>query len=208
LVRRFLSGKTFNRVLEIGYGSGIFMPELRSICNELYGVDVHQKSRDVAETLLRFGVEATLLSARASQVPVEEHFFDCVLAVSAIEFVEDLRATCREVRRILRPTGLFFVVTPGDSRLLDIGLKLVTGESAEQDYGNRRAQVIPTVLEYFRLMEAKRFPRWAPPGLQLHRAMKLTHRDIGISSCPPPLEAAGAQRSNELDADSTSSSPH
>ncbi len=193
LVRRLLSGARFDRVLEIGYGSGVFMPELRSVCNELYGVDVHEQSRDVAETLLRFGVDAKLLSARASQVPVEDNFFDCVLAVSAIEFVDDLRATCREVGRILRPTGFFVMVTPGDSRLLDLGLKLATGESAKRDYGDRRAQVVPTVLEYFRLVEAKRFPRWAPRGLQLYRALKLAPREGSIGDHLAPAAPGGDQ---------------
>jgi len=40
------------RILEIGYGSGVFMPELSARCDELYGVDVHSRHEEVAATIL------------------------------------------------------------------------------------------------------------------------------------------------------------
>ena len=40
-----LAGERFQRLLEVGYGSGIFMPELKQYCDELYGIDLHKKQQ-------------------------------------------------------------------------------------------------------------------------------------------------------------------
>lgn len=37
----FLKNHKFNKLLEIGYGSGIFLPELKKHCQNLFGVDLH-----------------------------------------------------------------------------------------------------------------------------------------------------------------------
>ncbi len=158
LLLELIGDDRFERLLEIGYGSGVFMPELARRCRELYGADVHQQADQVAASLRKLDLHASLVSAGAERMPFADAFFDAVVAVSSFEFITDVEEACREIRRVLKPSGTFFVVTPGDSPLLDLGLKILTGEDAKRDYGDRRKLVIPTLRNHFRVEKTRAVP--------------------------------------------------
>ena len=63
-----------HRLLEIGYGSGVLMPELTRYCDELYGIDIHPKQQEVNDILMRFKVTAKLFSRSAEDMPFGEDF--------------------------------------------------------------------------------------------------------------------------------------
>jgi ubiquinone/menaquinone biosynthesis C-methylase UbiE len=146
------------RLLEVGYGSGIFMPQLALRCRELYGIDVHPMPTDIARILAAHGVRATLYSCGAESLPFEDGLFDAIVAVSSLEFVEDINRAGRQMARVLRPDGNLVMVTPGHSPLLDAGLRVLTGESAERDYGGRREALMPALFRYFRIDRTRSFP--------------------------------------------------
>lgn len=160
-------------LLEIGYGSGVFLPSLAERCEVLRGVDVHGRAEEVQETLRRAGVDASLSSASAERLPVESGTIDCVVAVSALEFVPDLPATCREVRRVLRGGGCMVLVTPGRSLVANMGLRALTGKRARDDFGDRRDALLPTILRHFRTVEHRTFPPWGGAPLRLYDALRV-----------------------------------
>ena len=104
------------------------------------------------------GVRATLSSCGAESLPFEDGLFDAIVAVSSLEFVEDIDRAGRQMARVLRPDGTLVVVTPGHSPLLDAGLKVLTGESAGKDYGGRREALMPALFRYFRIDRARSYP--------------------------------------------------
>jgi ubiquinone/menaquinone biosynthesis C-methylase UbiE len=158
LIVSLLPQTTVPRMLEVGYGSGIFMPELSGRCRELYGIDIHPLQEDVARILTSHGVTARLFSSGAETMPFEDGFFDCIVAVSSLEFVNDIDAAGREMARVLRPDGTLVMVMPGHSPLLDFGLKVLTGESANKDYGGRREALMPALSRYFAVEHRRSFP--------------------------------------------------
>ena len=173
LVLSMLGGRRFARLLEVGYGSGVFMPELARHCEELYGVDIHQHQQEVAEKLSQFNVRAQLFSGGVSRMRFEENFFDGVVAVSSLEFIEDLEASCEALKRVLKGDGCLVAVTPGSSPVADLGLKILTGKSARQDYDDRRQRLIPTLLKHFEVLEQKTSPPLVGTVLPLYTALKL-----------------------------------
>jgi ubiquinone/menaquinone biosynthesis C-methylase UbiE len=158
LLLRLLPAERFDRLLEVGYGSGVFLPELARRCRELHGVDVHEEPERVAAALAKLEVKATLRSASAEKMPFDDGFFDAVVAVSSFEFISDFDQACREIGRVLAPRGAFFVITPGDSPILDLGLKIMTGADAEQSYQGRRKEVMPALGRHFRIDRSLSFP--------------------------------------------------
>lgn len=171
---QLMEGRRFTRLLEVGYGSGILMPELATRTNELFGVDVHRQASGVEAVLRKHGVRARLSEGRAEEIPFASGFFDSVVVVSALEFVDDMRAVARELARVLTPEGLLFVITPGSSKIADLGLKLLTGRSALEDFGKRRSKVLPELLEHFQVERSLEFPRLIP--VTLYHALRLTPR--------------------------------
>ena len=71
--------------------------------------------------------------------------------MSSFEFISDFDQACREIGRVLAPRGAFFVITPGDSPILDLGLKIMTGADAERAYQGRRKEVMPALGRHFRI---------------------------------------------------------
>ncbi len=184
LIVSLLPKKRVNRLLEVGYGSGVFMPELSDRCRELYGIDIHQKQASVNKVLAEFNVSAKLYSGSATLLPFENNFFDCLVAVSSLEFIDNLDAASQEMQRVLKPGGFLVVVTPGASKIVDIGLKILTGKSAKNDYGDRRKALIPTLLKYFTIEQKTTVPRFDSglfclyTGLKLSSRLKKIHRSL------------------------------
>jgi ubiquinone/menaquinone biosynthesis C-methylase UbiE len=127
----------------------------------------------VCESLERTGITAQLFSGSASAMPFAAQFFDCLVAVSALEFVEDLDAACMEMKRVLRPNGSLIVITPGHSPLVDFGLRVLTGESAENDYGRRREALMPTLLRHFSVQKQLAVPAHGKSVIHLYTGLKL-----------------------------------
>jgi ubiquinone/menaquinone biosynthesis C-methylase UbiE len=172
LVRRLLEGARYARLLEIGYGSGVFMPELSRRSDALYGIDPHPKHREVQAVLARHGVRAELHSGTAESLPFPDDFFDAIVSVSALEYVPDIQVACDEFRRVLRPGGHLIVCTPGFSPLLDLALRLTTGEKADQ-YADRRQRLLPTLKRNFTTLVERPVPWITGPLLKLYTGIKL-----------------------------------
>jgi ubiquinone/menaquinone biosynthesis C-methylase UbiE len=172
LIRRLLGDARYGRLLEIGYGSGVLMPELARHCDELHGVDPHPKSREVQAALARHGVRAQLHSGTAQSLPFPDGYIDAIVSVSALEYVTDIHSACREFRRVLAKGGHVMVCTPGFSPVLDLALRLATGENADQ-YADRRQRLLPALKSHFTTVAEEPVPWFISPLLRLYTGIKL-----------------------------------
>lgn len=173
LIKKMLAGRKADSLLEIGYGSGVFLPELAKHVNRICGVDVHEKPNEVMAKLLEHGIHSELITSGAEKMKWENDSFDFVVAVSALEFVSDLNAVCEEVKRTLKPEGRLMVVTPGQSPILDFGLKILTGKSAKEDFGNRREIILPTLKKHFNIVKELTYPENGAALIKLYTALEL-----------------------------------
>ncbi len=169
-----LEGLNFDRLLEIGYGSGVLMPLLAQHCEELHGIDIHRQHELVGRILASHGIRARLRSASVSHMPLPDKSLGCIVCVSALEFVDDLEAACVEMKRVLRADGLVLVVVPGHSGLLDLGLRVLTGQSATRDFADRRQKVIPTLTRHFKLEKRSTVPWTGGITSGLYTGLRLT----------------------------------
>jgi ubiquinone/menaquinone biosynthesis C-methylase UbiE len=174
MVQQLMGTENFPRLLEVGYGSGVFLPELARHADELSGVDIHDKTDEVTRALAADGVQATLKQGVGEHLPFSDASFDAVVVVSVLEFVADVDRTAQELRRVLAPGGSVFVITPGESPVVDLGLRVLTGKSAKTDFGDRRQRVIPALERTFAVSRRIDFPL-AAPALKLYTGFRLTH---------------------------------
>lgn len=179
LVLSLLPSQGVGRLLEVGYGSGVFMPELAMHCRELSGIDVHPNATSVTQVLADFGVRADLTRASATELPYANDWFDCIVVVSALEFVDDIDMACREMLRVLHPKGTVVVVTPASSPITDLGLKILTGQRAKDDFGQRRERVEPALRRNFDVIRVSTIPKLSCSPVLLYRGFELRRADRG-----------------------------
>lgn len=173
LVKSLLNRDPADHVLEVGYGSGVFFVELRKTFQRISGVDPHSMTKEVAESLTSVDIAADLQSGSVSKMSFADGSFDAVVAISALEYVEDIHDACREIIRVLRPQGYLVLVTPGKSPILDAGLKLLGGEDADSNYGGRREKLLNALNEHFSVDRIKRWPWPGLPWFTVYRALRL-----------------------------------
>ena len=94
------------RVLEIGYGSGVTFPTLRTKFDEIHGVDLHDHAADVDQTFENRKLNLHLRQGNILRLPYEDDSFDAALAISIHEHlrVDQQAAAFQEIRRVLRPS--------------------------------------------------------------------------------------------------------
>ncbi len=172
LLVNLLGNLRYPRLLDIGYGGGMLMPELARHCDELLGVDIHPHAREVEDVLAGEGVRARLCRASGADLPYATESIDAIVAMSSLEFIDPFDRAAREFRRVLKPGGVFVMVTPGDSPLLDLGLKLLTGRSADNDFGERRRRIIPTLMREFTVDARRSFPPVRPFPIHVYHAFR------------------------------------
>jgi len=95
------------RILEVGCGTGRWLADLRSVSDQLYGLDLSAgmlagaRGRDARLHLVR---------GRAGQLPFPATAFDLVYCVNALHHFHRQRAFVFQARRLLRPGGALAVV--------------------------------------------------------------------------------------------------
>ena len=139
------------RVLEVGPGLGAFAARIAAALPGVRLTAIDQSPRFVELTRSR-GVDAR--EGDVQDLPFGDEAFDVVAALWMLYHVPDVCRALAEVRRVLRPGGLFVAVTNGDGHLADLrveagGRPMVTRFSSQNAEGQLRehfAEVVRTDL--------------------------------------------------------------
>lgn len=115
-LRKLLLQGAHGEVLEIGLGTGLNLPHYPGSVSCLHAVDpapllpnrVAQRSRVVA-----FPVQIKQVSAET--LPFDDRTFDCVVSTWTLCTIPDPVKALREVRRVLKPNGVFLFLEHGRS---------------------------------------------------------------------------------------------
>jgi len=106
-LRQFVGDRSGLRVLEVGCGTGHWLRVLQGLENYISGLDFS------AQMLARAHKSAPgidLNRGRAERLPWAAGSFDRVFCINAIHHFRDKPAFLAEVRRVLRPSGMFLTV--------------------------------------------------------------------------------------------------
>jgi ubiquinone/menaquinone biosynthesis C-methylase UbiE len=151
---RLLDNKKYPRLLEVGTGSGIFLPELSNHCEELFACDIHPHFENIENLLKHFNISNyNLRSESIEKTDYPDEYFDAIVAVSVLEFVDNLELAISEIKRILKKDGVFFTICPMENKLLDFIVSLYADKTAKEEFGDSRKYVGKTLEKEFKIIK-------------------------------------------------------
>jgi len=107
--------------LEVGPGSGVYLPALQRVCSSVVATDIQEAHLYDLEP--RFpGVR--LVRDDITQSRLEAESFDLVLCSEVVEHLENSEAALSEMARLLRPGGALILTTPQRFSTLEMASKV------------------------------------------------------------------------------------
>src|SRR3989344_2975104 len=106
------------RMLDIGFGGGEYVLAFTKAGADVYGLEVNTTLHEIAkENLQSEGLHANLHVYEGTTFPFENNFFDHAFSVSVLEHVSDAPLMMREVSRVLKLGGKFYLAFPNRWRV-------------------------------------------------------------------------------------------
>ena len=131
-------------LVDVGCGSGNFRRFSAGLADEYVGVDV------VRHRSLRPDLRFLQADLGAESIPLPESCAAIVTAIEVIEHLDNPRAFCRELVRILAPGGWLVMTTPNQASALSVLSLAATGRFPafqEASYPVHRTALLPVDLE-------------------------------------------------------------
>jgi SAM-dependent methyltransferase len=166
LALRLLGDHVFDHLLEVGYGSGILLPELSGRCNRLAALDVHGQEARVEHMLSHLGLSADLRNASLFEMPFGDGEFDGLVCLSVLEHITELTRALDEFRRVMRSDGTAVLGFPVRNPITD-GFFRAVGYNPREIHPSSHIDIADAVRAHpgFALEAEDRFPRRAPAYL-------------------------------------------
>lgn len=153
-ITQLLGGKKYKNLLEAGTGSGIFLPELSRHCEKLFATDIHNNFEPIRNLLNHYKLNNyDLRSQSLEKTSYEDNTFDAIVAVSVLEFVENLDIAINEIKRILKDDGVFITICPMKSKFLDSIVSLYSTRKPEEEFGESRILVGHSLEKHFKVVK-------------------------------------------------------
>lgn len=177
-----LSGR-FHRMLEIGYGSGLLLPTLHKVCDELHGADLEVEPPGLRERLSSLSVRAaSLVRADISQLPFPDGYFDGVVAFSILEHLRahELGPALAEVARVLEPGGKFLIGCPAVHKAMNAAFSAIGFHDIESHHFSGLPDILKVAEAHFTVARRETLPpvigRVLPLGWAPYSCVLLTRR--------------------------------
>ena len=118
-------------ILDVGCGGGININRMASQAKKVYGVDYSiesvKLSREVNQEYIQQG-KVEVLEGNVQALPFEDDTFDIVTAFETIYFWPDIEKCFGEVKRVLKPGGIFLIgmeSNGSDNMVMKLSEKLI-----------------------------------------------------------------------------------
>lgn len=112
------------RALEVGPGSGVYLPILADVAREVVAADIEDAYLDRLGPLVEAHPNVRLVRDDVTYSAFPDGHFEVILCTEVIEHIADSRAALREMRRLLSPTGVLILSTPQRYSPLELTAKL------------------------------------------------------------------------------------
>jgi len=110
--------------LEVGPGSGIYLPVLCELFADVSGADIETAYLDSARPLLEKYTHLSLQVDDITNSKLPPHSFDLILCTEVIEHIADSTRALSEMHKLLKPGGVLILSTPQKYSPLELAAKV------------------------------------------------------------------------------------
>ncbi|MCX7877905.1 MAG: class I SAM-dependent methyltransferase [Ignavibacteria bacterium] len=100
-----------DKVLEVGCGAGHILERVPR--GKLYGIDISEIQ--VKRAKMRLGDKAEIIKSAGEEIPFEDKFFERILCSEVIEHVLDPIPLLKEMKRVLKDSGILSLSIPNEN---------------------------------------------------------------------------------------------
>jgi len=118
ILDKFLIGS--DEILELGCGTGRLLANFNS-SKKLYGIDFSTGMLEIAKRRLSERSNIDLRQGDIRELPFGNETFDAVYSILVLNLISDLDKVFQEVKRVLRPEGLFIFNIPNLASIYFLG---------------------------------------------------------------------------------------
>jgi ubiquinone/menaquinone biosynthesis C-methylase UbiE len=151
------------RVLEVGFGSGVSFLNLHEMYREIHGVDLTAAVESVTEAFKARGVPAFLRRGDVRDLPYPEGHFDTVLLISILEHLKpgDLDQALGEISRVLKPGGQMVYGVPVERPFMVFMFRLL-GYDIRQHHFSTEDEVRAAAARHLTQVRVTPLKPWVP----------------------------------------------
>lgn len=124
------------KVLEIGFGSGVTFLSLHDKYKEIHGLDTLSKIDDVLECFRKLNIDVSLKNGSVLDMPYPDNYFDSVLLISILEHLrpESQNKAFQEIFRVLKKGGQVVYGVPVERPLMSASFRLLGYDIREHHF--------------------------------------------------------------------------
>jgi len=142
------------RVLEVGFGTGLSFLNLNDMYDEIDGIDLTADCALIQKAFETRGVKSTLRQGSVQALPYPDNHFDTVLLISILEHLQpfDQIQAFTEMRRVLKPGGQVVYGVPIERPFMVFMFRMLGHDirlehfSTEKDVASAASGLFKTVL--------------------------------------------------------------
>lgn len=172
-----LGKKKVDRVLDVGYGGGTFVPMLAKISKKVYGIDTLPKKqlKLVNEVLKKEHVSAELIVGSIFKSPYKSNFFDGIVCISVLEHFKgkELNKAVSEMYRILKPGGILVMGFPVKNPMTDFIIDHFLSFDPNDIHPSGHNQILSAIKEEVKIEKRIHYFPFLPLDLSLYCVVRV-----------------------------------
>ena len=164
------------KMLDIGYGSGVLFPSLLQFAQTCYGLESHGQEEKIYGFLAKEKIapgKVILIPGSILEIPFGDEFFSAIVSVSTLEHIkeEDLDKAMSEMFRILKPGGDMVLSFPVRNVITDFCFQ-VMGYDQRSVHPSSHRDILAAAEKYFTIEKIITMPIWLGLDFSIYCSIK------------------------------------
>lgn len=175
LALTLMKNKKVDRILDVGYGGGTFMPTLVRLCNELHGIDTLPNPKDVESILKKQNVKTRLITGSIFKTPYKEDYFDTIVCISVLEHFKGrwLNDAIKAMYKILKPGGYLVMGFPVKNPITNFIIERILNFKPDEIHPSGHKQILKAIEEEVKIDKIIHYFSFMPRDFSLYCVVRV-----------------------------------